>query len=52
MLRRRIEITRVSGHVPYLTELQKSSERHAHMIAELHGAVTGLKKMVEQEIEA
>ena len=38
--------------IEYLTELQKNSKRHAQVIAELNAAVTRLKKMVEEEIEA
>ena len=37
--------------IEYLTELQKNSKRHAQVIAELNGAVTRLKKMVEEEID-
>jgi hypothetical protein len=38
--------------IEYLTELQKNSKRHTQVIAELNGAVTRLKKTVEEEIEA
>ena len=38
--------------ISYLTELQKNSKKHSAALAEIHVALTQLKKMLEDEVEA